>query len=332
MNGVSELNKKYNFCKINDVNINLIVDSVKKLHDYNINKKMIEIIDANNCDIRCQLQNVLINRRNYSLYSREFDEFIDKIKRESPNDIVSRLKLYFKLIIMKLKKQKVQLNLNVNVLISYTSPAGRNHYERRFNYNYDDLVVLKSNSSNYQYNQKEKNTKTKNCIYCNKMINLNSIYCSFCGKKQKEPEKNIPFVNDEKKLKISNQMVESNARFELGNYKKQENGKFKFQVFSTTLNKYGIGIIKRKCLILNDYLTIDYSIKLIDKIKLADNCISIYVSIHENNDIISYIKEIEYLTFDDFEDKIVEGYIDIPLEKINIEEISKILIYGKIDM
>lgn len=162
-------------------------------------QKKLQSIENNEYGIKNELQNILINRKNYSTYSKEFDLLIDKMKSDCFNDNISKLGFYLKKAIYKLKKKKAALDFNVNIVVSYTSPKGRNHYENNFNYNYDQLVKIALNNQKTviqekTYNSQIYETKKENhyiqCIHCDKLIDLNSIYCTYCGKKT-ETEKNI---------------------------------------------------------------------------------------------------------------------------------------------
>lgn len=207
MKELDKLNIRYNFYNIKDINIEIRVDSLKKLNNYDITKEINTIINFNNYGIKEQAQKVLRNRINYVSYCKEYDILINKVKIECSKDVFSRLKLVFKKIFLKTKKKKAILDFELNILISYTSPAGRNYQERRFKYNYDDLVKIISSYNNYSNNinnssksviLKERNHLIE-CVYCKKLINLNSNNCVFCGKKQHSRSDNTnSFVNNDK--------------------------------------------------------------------------------------------------------------------------------------
>lgn len=174
MEELDNLNLKYEFCSVKNLNINISVDSVKKLSDFNITKAINEMVNLNEEGLKVQLQNTLINRKNYVSYSEEYDLILNKLKQEYSNDILSPIKIIF----LKLKKKRPRLNFKLNVLVSYRSPAGRNYYERKFNYNYDNLVEIVSN-----YGKSDFNYYTQ-CIQCKELINIDAKYCCHCGKSQ----------------------------------------------------------------------------------------------------------------------------------------------------
>ena len=186
---INEINSKYVFYRIDNINININVNSLNKLSNFNMDKKMLEMVVENNYNIKTTLQNILINRKNYALYCAELDRLIHKIKLDNYNKNEPRILVPLKILYLKLKKKKVKLNFNVFILVSYTSPAGRNYYELKFNYNYDDILQLELKNNKEKFlvfsKKKEQNKiNTVKCIFCNKMIDSDSLYCSFCGKRQ----------------------------------------------------------------------------------------------------------------------------------------------------
>lgn len=200
MEEINKLNTRYKFYDIHNISYKVELNTLEKYQKYDATKKILQSIENNEYGIKNELQNILINRKNYSTYSKEFDLLIDKIKSDCSNDIISKLGLYFKIAIYKLKKKKAALDFNVNIVVSYTSPKGRNHYENNLNYNYDRLVrialnnqktVIQEKAYNSQIYEAKREKHYIQCIHCNKLIDLNSIYCTYCGKKQIKTEKNI---------------------------------------------------------------------------------------------------------------------------------------------
>ena len=309
MSKIDEINSRYKFYKINKININLIVDSTKNFNHYDINKKMSEIIDANNYDIKYLLQKILKNRKNYYLYNQEFDKVIEEIKKEvyESDDVTSIIKSYFKLVITKLKKQRAQLNFNVNVLISYTSPTRRNHYERRINYSYDDLIILIPNFKNYQNNQTKKydeKIETIHCIYCNKLINLNSKYCGFCGKKLIAKEKDTLFDNSinnntEYNFLLINKEKSTTKETELSEIKLPASHK-------SSTDSISFNNLNKKCnnnIIIKNYELKDRNIKK-EKVVIENDCI-----LENINFNVEKLEKTIIVTTDDNE-QIIEGYKD----------------------
>lgn len=78
MKELDNLDLKYEFCNVNNINISIGVDSLKKLNNYNIINKINEIVEFNEYHTKEQLQNVLINRKNYVLYCKEYDLIVNK--------------------------------------------------------------------------------------------------------------------------------------------------------------------------------------------------------------------------------------------------------------
>lgn len=139
------------------------------------------------------------------------------------------------MLFYKIKKKKVKLNFKLNILVSYTSPAGRNYYERRFIYDYDDLVKIASNHKKFDISKgvsklenivppKEPNHFIE-CVQCSKLISLNSKYCCYCGKKQDERVclTNLNVVNPNEKEKNNSNEVQQKSSNTIYNLKENKN-------------------------------------------------------------------------------------------------------------
>lgn len=235
MKELDNLDLKYKFYNVNNINISIGVDSLQKLKNYNIINKIKEIVDFNEYHIKEQLQNVLINRKNYVSYCKEFDYIVNKIKSEYSKDVLLQLTLLFKILFYRLKKKKAKMNFQLNILVSYKSPAGRNYYERRFIYDYDDLVKIMSNHKKTDISEgvnklenivpsKELNHFIK-CVQCSKLISSTSKYCCYCGKKQADKVclNSFDVVNQNEKEKNNSSEFQQKSNSDIYNLKENKN-------------------------------------------------------------------------------------------------------------
>lgn len=374
---IKNLNSKYQFYRVSGLRLRISTKSLKALKNYNIQKKINKLINNDFDGIKYKLQQILINRRNYASYSMEYNLLMKKTKKEYDDNKYSIFKLYSKLLFYRLKKLKPQLDFRLNILLFYRSPAGRNYYEENFSYDYDDLVKITSvnlGTENEKINigkTQEKNREFVECINCDKLIDMNSIYCNFCGKKQIEENNDISFINTnsnenntinkiftlenippfddyflfkkksdtEGMISINNTSssninsetegtVKSNNLSQIDNINK-ENSNITFNILKETFKKNGIEYVNEKYFINDRYLTINYKIKLIDRTKLSSNFVSIFVSVHEKDDIINYMNEIEYLEISDFEKNCYDNFVNIPIDELCMDESLKILVYAK---
>ncbi len=153
---IVRLNKFYKFYVINrKLTIYENVSSLSQLRKLEPDAIIYFAIKNNRQGIKNIVENILMNRKNYSAYSNEFKNIIDGIYvNKYKFNIFNKFIRWIKIINCKSIKLKPTLDFIVSYQVSYTSPAGRNHYERKAKYNYDNLVRLCSDYES-QKNQEE---------------------------------------------------------------------------------------------------------------------------------------------------------------------------------
>lgn len=186
---VIRLNKFYSF---NEIRKRIIIcDSISSLHQLRKLEPRVIIyfaIDNNKYELKTELQKILMNRKNLYLYNNEFNEIINKI-------VVNKYKfnLFNKLLklcivtVCNNAKMKPTLDFIVFYNASYTSPAGKNHYEKNERYNYDDLVSICS----YYKSEKRREELRREFIESErakmsdslryKVFQRDSFKCKICG-------------------------------------------------------------------------------------------------------------------------------------------------------
>lgn len=168
-----------------------ICDNVSSLHSLNKlepNEIIYFAIDSNKYGLKTELQKILMNRKKFYFYENKFNEIINEI-------VISKYRfgLFNKLLklcivaVCNSAKMEPTLDFTVYYNASYTSPAGRNHYEKNERYNYDDLVYLcsyykseeRSEELRRRFIESERAKMSDSLRY--KVLRRDDFKCKICG-------------------------------------------------------------------------------------------------------------------------------------------------------
>lgn len=136
-----DIKQQYTFSNIVDDTLYISVDTLSKFKNFNIDKYVENYIRNNKAYILQESMKVLSNRINQSKYNTDIANAPDlmteqfctangiKYIRYNNSETMECLKVTIKPVTIK----------NINFIIQYTSPAGRNHYEKVI---VKDIIVL----------------------------------------------------------------------------------------------------------------------------------------------------------------------------------------------
>ena len=196
---IKELNNKYNdFQKISDLRYWVRANNRSQFKNFNVKNEILNAIKTNKYNLKTELEKTLNNRRKYKDYLEEYEKIIKDIDLDYNNKEINLIDRLFFLIVCNLLKKRPQCNFKLQIISSCDTPKRRNHYERSYIYNYDEIFkIVEENDEEKNFSSSlekvdEKINLNYKCLYCNHLIKSTDKYCSNCGKSQVEQ---ISFVN-----------------------------------------------------------------------------------------------------------------------------------------
>ena len=137
------LNNLYYFKKINKSSriIHRYVKSLKTLKRITLDEIVGYDIENNIDFLRNDIENAIYNNKLYIQYEKQFYSLNYKTNLDLLNAKKLKLKKFKKIekkLLLKNKIKNVDV-INVKVIASYTSPKGKNHYEKKIKISFKDL-------------------------------------------------------------------------------------------------------------------------------------------------------------------------------------------------
>ena len=164
--------------------------SKRQFDNVEIEEYLIAILDENKEDFTSRLAEIKFNKKNYAAYLREGDLIISKATKEEcalwkiPFKTFRRLeKRLFKKALLK----KPLMEISARLQMSYTSPQGKNHYEKEEIYHFDALEdylsrleELKKMRRMRQYQIKIERAKMTDSLRYD-ILKRDNFRCQLCG-------------------------------------------------------------------------------------------------------------------------------------------------------
>ena len=158
-----KINNKYNFNKISgEMKFIDELSSKKKFDKYDFDMNFSHYVYTNSHQILDQAYNCMKNIILFEKYNAEVETLLQNKRLEHNQQENSKLYKKIENKLFEKNKLKPQIDLNVILFCSYTSPAGRNYYEKKKNYNL--LNVKKLMPSKFATLDKELNATKENKI------------------------------------------------------------------------------------------------------------------------------------------------------------------------
>ena len=169
---INRIYKFYETCK-----------SKRSLEAINLYYSLVYLIENNIDNIKDLLFEIKKFDEHYSDYIYEYDQLLESYNESNDKNENSKIFSKFELIIYKIKKLKKIIAPEIKIIASYTSPQGRNYYEKEEIFGYNDILMAfkdieKKNTFEYQ-KQLERSKMTDSLRY--DVLKRDHYRCKICG-------------------------------------------------------------------------------------------------------------------------------------------------------
>lgn len=171
--------------------------SKRKLENLSLYDVLLSTIGSNQSFFETTLMQIQKNRQNYKSYCIEYNNLISKTYEYNIKGLKIKQKTFVKIENDLCRKIKLNPKLTTVVTIraNYTSPKGRNSYNKveSFDFNalvdaYDDYIRTKNSHQVYQYTVKTERAKMTDSLRYD-ILKRDGFRCQLCGATAKDGAK-----------------------------------------------------------------------------------------------------------------------------------------------
>ena len=181
---LKKLNFEYSdFFEIKDLHYNIDVESLQEYKRFKTSVEIINALKTNKYNIKSRLKNVLINKMRYKNYEYNYNKIINEINSQYEMKEISIIKKWLLLLYCYIFKLRPRCNIQIRITVEYTSPAGRNHYEKNYILNYENITdIAEKNGLFSEVNSQSLNSRIyKRCSKCGHIIDQDDKTCFYCN-------------------------------------------------------------------------------------------------------------------------------------------------------
>lgn len=183
-----KLNDKYSFFKIQRTHTyHFTLETKAKYDNFDPKRHMQDLIYENMDQYQELISQVRENRIRYGEYIEELEDHPEKAIRRDARLCGLSVKKYRKVEdrLLEKEQQTPRTSTSASCIVSYTSPQGRNHYEKEYDFDYDEVVELldevsgrDSRKASMQY---ERSLVTPKLRY--QVMKRDGFRCQLCGRR-----------------------------------------------------------------------------------------------------------------------------------------------------
>ncbi len=171
--------------------------SKRKLDNLSLEELLISKIDCNFDFFKILLYHIQDNKQNYEKYCRDYSKLSSEITKDKIKGLKIKLKTFINIENKLYKKLKLnpQLSTSIYIKANYTSPKGRNSYNKEKIFSYFELVnifneylKIKNQQKEYSYQVRVERAKMSDSLRYD-VLRRDSFKCQICGATAKEGAK-----------------------------------------------------------------------------------------------------------------------------------------------
>ena len=165
-------------------------NSKRQLDNLEMEEYLISVLDENKDDFTGKVQEIQYNRHNYTAYLRESELIVPMATKED----CAKWKIPFKTFLRRERRlfkkallPKPLTEISVHLKVSYTSPQGKNYYEKECTYTCEELEYylerleeLKRTRKTRQYQIKMERAKMTDSLRYD-ILKRDNFRCQLCG-------------------------------------------------------------------------------------------------------------------------------------------------------
>ena len=167
-----------------------ICNSKRQLDNLALEEYLIALLDENKGDFATRLGEIDYNRKSYAAYLKQSELIVPMETEEKCAQWKIPFKIFLrheKRLFKKLLLKKPLMEISVTCKASYTSPQGKNHYEKEQAYDYaalkyyfERLAELKQTRKTRQYQIKVERAKMTDSLRYD-IMKRDNFRCQLCG-------------------------------------------------------------------------------------------------------------------------------------------------------